>query len=272
MAPRRRDMVSFMYLVDTHCHLNSKFFDVDRDDVVARAVGVTRMIVPAIDFRNIPKVHAITEQYGGVYGAVGIYPRYCADWETSNVDRLRQAAQHEHVVTIGEIGLDYSWNNKCPRETQQAVFSEQLKLAAELNLPVIIHNFQSYADCLQLVAASPLAGNDRIGVLHHFTSDYETAQRAMDLGLYLSFAAPVTYMNAKKVPTLVAELPLSRIVVETDAPNMPPHPYRGAQGKFSRNEPAYVRLIAQSISSIHRKSLEETAKITTENAVRLFRL
>lgn len=107
-------------------------------------------------------------------------------------------------MAIGEIGLDYSWNNKCPRETQQAVFSEQLKLATELNLPVIIHNFQSYADCLQLVAASPLAGNDHVGVLHHFTGDYQTAQRAIGLGLYLSFAAPVTYKNAKKVPPLVA--------------------------------------------------------------------
>jgi TatD DNase family protein len=254
--------------------LDSGFFDVDRDDVVARAheVGVTRIIVPAIRFRNIPRVLAITEQYEGVYGAVGIYPRYCADWQASDVDRLRRAARHERVVAVGEIGLDYSWNNKCPRKTQQEVFAEQLKLAYDLGLPVIIHNFQSYADCLRLVAASPLAGSGRVGVLHHFTGDYETALRAMDLGLYLSFAAPVTYKNAKKVPALVAKLPLSRMVIETDAPCMPPHPYRGTQGKFSRNEPAYVRLVAQSISSIQRKSLEETAKIITENADRLFRL
>jgi TatD DNase family protein len=266
--------MNFLHLVDTHCHLDSEFFDVDRDNVVTRAheVGVTRIVVPATRFRNIPKVLGISEQYEGVYCAVGIYPRHCSDWQASGFDRLRQAARHERVVAIGEIGLDYSWNNKCLRETQQEVFGEQLKHANDLGLPVIIHNFQSYADCLQLVAASPLAGSDRVGVLHHFTGDYEVARRAIDLGLFLSFAAPVTYKNAKKVPALVAKLPLSRIVIETDAPCLPPHPYRGTQRKFSRNEPAYVRIVAQSISRIHRKSLEETAKITTENAVRLFRL
>jgi TatD DNase family protein len=263
-----------MHLVDTHCHLNSKFFDMDRDDVVARAraVGVIRIIVPATKFRNISNVLDITERYEGVYGAVGVYPRYCADWQASDVNRLRQATQHKRVVAIGEIGLDHSWNNRCPREIQCTVFAEQMKLAANVGLPVIIHNFQSYEDCLQLVAASPLAGSDRVGVLHHFTADYDTAQHAMDLGLYLSFAGPITYKNAKKLPTLVAELPLSRILIETDAPSMPPHPHRGTQGRFSRNEPAYLRFIAKSISSAHQKSLEETAEITTENTVHLFRL
>jgi len=263
-----------VHFVDTHCHLNSEFFDADLDDVVARAraVGVTRMVVPATRFRNISKVLAIAERYEGVYGAVGVYPRYCAEWQASDIDRLRQAAQHKRVVAIGEIGLDYSWNNRCPLEKQQEVFSEQLRLAADLGLPVIIHNFQSYADCLRLVAESPLAGSDRVGVLHHFTGDYDTARRAIGLGFCLSFAGPVTYKNARKMPTLVAKLPLSRIVIETDAPCMPPHPHRGTQGKFSRNEPAYIPLIAQSISTFHQKSLEETARITTENAVRLFRL
>jgi len=132
-----------MHLVDTHCHLNSEFFNMDRDDIVARAraVGVRQIIVPATKFRNIPKVLTITEQYEGVYGAIGIYPRYCADWQVSDIDRLRQSAKHKRVVAIGEIGLDYSWNNKCPRETQHRVFAEQLKLAADLDLPVIIHNF-----------------------------------------------------------------------------------------------------------------------------------
>jgi len=263
-----------LYLVDTHCHLDSKFFDADRNEVVARArkTGVTRIIVPAIGFKNIPSVLNLAEQHEGVYGAVGVYPRYCASWQAPDVERLHQAAQHERVVAVGEIGLDYSWNNKCPRETQRRAFADQLELAADLNLPVIIHNFQSYADCLQLVAVSSLAGSDRVGVLHHFTANYDTAQRAMELGLYLSFAGPITYQNAKKLPSLVAKLPLSRIVVETDAPCMPPHPHRGSQGRFSRNEPAYVQLVAESIAIAHQRGIEEVAKITTENAVRLFRL
>jgi len=262
-----------MHQVDTHCHLNSELFDEDRDDVVARAraAGVTRIIVPATKLKNIPKVLSITEQYEGVYGAVGVYPRYCADWQASDIDRLRQAAQHKRVVAIGEIGLDYSWNSKCSKETQRTAFAEQLKLAADLSLPVIIHNFQSYVDCLQLIAAAPLASSDHVGVLHNFAADYDIARLAMDLGLYLSFAGPITYKNARKVPALVARLPLNRILIETDAPNMPPHPHRGTQEKFSRNEPTYARLIAKSIASVHKKSLEETIETTTENAVRLFR-
>jgi len=174
-----------MYLVDTNCHLDSEFFDVDRDEVVERAriAGGKRIIIPAIRFKNIPKVLALTEQYGGVYAAVGIYPRYCMDWQAPDIGQFRQAARHKRVVAIGEIGLDYSWNNRCSPKLQQRVFAEQLKLAADLDLPVIVHNFQSYTDCLQLIAESTLMGRQRIGVLHHFTADYDTVRRAMELGL-----------------------------------------------------------------------------------------
>jgi len=121
---------------------------------------------------------------------------------------------------------------------------------------------------LHLVKESPLVGRERVGVLHHFNADYDTARQALDLGLYLSFAGPVTYPNAKKLPALVARLPLDRLLLETDAPCMPPHPYRSSK----RSEPAHVRVIAEAIAIIHKRSVEEIAQITTRNAIRLFNL
>jgi TatD DNase family protein len=260
-----------MELIDTHCHLDLACFQNDRDELVARAgaAGVTRWVNPSLHFKNIPTVLALSERYAGCYAAIGIYPRYSKDWQPADIEQVRQSAKHKKVVALGEIGLDYQFNIKSSRETQFAVLSAHLALAAELGLPVLLHNrdMQTYQDTLQLVAASPLAGRERIGVLHHFMADYDIACRALDLGLYLSFSAPVTYLNAKKMPALVKRLPLERIVIETDAPCMAPHPHRG-----TRNEPAYLRLIAESVAAIHRMSLEEIAEITTENASRLFAL
>ncbi len=259
-----------MQLIDTHCHLDNEYFEVDREQVVAsaRAAGVTRWVNPSLSFKNIPTVLALTEQYEGCYAGVGIYPRYCHDWQPTDIDRVRQAAQHEKVVAIGEVGLDYYFNIKASKPTQFTVLIAQLALAAELGLPVLLHNrnLETYTDTLQLVAESPLVGRERVGVLHHFTADYDIARRALDLGLYLSIAGPVTYPNAKKLPALVSKLPLNRIVLETDAPCMPPHPYRDTK----RSEPAHVRVIAETIAAIYNKRVEEIAEITTQNAGRLF--
>ncbi|MCK4470817.1 MAG: TatD family hydrolase [Anaerolineae bacterium] len=261
-----------MELIDTHCHLDHEYFKNDREQVVerARAAGVKCWVNPSLQFKNIPMVLALTEQHEDCYAGVGVYPRYCKDWQSADIDRVRQAAQHKKVVAIGEIGLDYSFNIKSSKETQFAVLTAHLALAAELGLPVLLHNrnLQTYADTLRLVAESPLVGQERIGVLHHFNADYDTARRALDLGLYLSFAGPVTYPNAKKLPALVARLPLDRLLIETDAPYMPPHPYRSRK----RSEPAHVRVIAETIAVIHKRSVEEIAQITTQNAIRLFDL
>lgn len=261
-----------MRLIDTHCHLDHEYFKNDYEQVMERAyaAGVTCWINPSLQFENIPTVLAFTERYEGCYAGVGIYPRYCKDWQVADIDRVRQAAQYKKVVAIGEIGLDYSFNIKSSKEVQFAVLSAHLALAAELGLPVLLHNrdLQTYADTLHLVKESPLVGRERVGVLHHFNADYDTARQALDLGLYLSFAGPVTYPNAKKLPALVARLPLDRLLLETDAPCMPPHPYRSSK----RSEPAHVRVIAEAIAIIHKRSVEEIAQITTRNAIRLFNL
>jgi TatD DNase family protein len=259
-----------MELFDTHCHLDHDYLKGDLEAVIerARAAGVTRLINPSLSFKNIPTVLALTEKYPECYAGIGIYPRYCVAWQAGDIERVRQAARQPKVVAIGEIGLDYYFNIKASRETQIEVLNAHLALAAELDLPVLLHNrdLRTYTDTLDLIKESPLAGRERAGVLHDFTSDYDTARRALDLGLYISFAGPVTYTGAKKLPEVAARLPLDRILIETDAPCIPPEPYR----KLKRSEPAHVRAVAEAIAIIHHKSVEEIARITFCNACQLF--
>jgi TatD DNase family protein len=259
-------------LIDTHCHLDHAYLKPDLEQVIqrARSAGVMRMIVPSLRFENMPEVRALTEKYAECFAGIGIYPRYCAAWQSADIDRVRQVALHTKVVAIGEIGLDYYFNIKSSRETQFIVLNAHLALAADLDLPVLLHNrdLQTYRDTLRLVGESPLAGRERPGVLHCFTADYDIARRALDLGLYLSFAGPLTYANAKKLPAVAAKLPLDRILIETDAPCVPPEPYRGAH----RSEPAHVRMVAEALARIHGRSVEEIAQITCENARKLFKL
>ncbi len=261
-----------MELIDTHCHLDSMYFKngCDQELERAHAAGVVCCIVPSLSFKNMPAVLALVDKHADCYAGVGIYPRYCFGWQPTDIDRVRQAAQHRKVVAIGEIGLDYMFNIKASRETQFAVLEAQLALAAELDLPVLLHNrdLNTYNDTLKQVKDSPLMGRKRVGLLHGFTADYEIARRALDLGLYISFAGPLTYRNAKKLPAIAARLPLDRILIETDAPCEPPEPYRGTH----RSEPAHVLEVAKALAGIHQKNVEEIAQITSCNARQLLNL
>lgn len=254
--------------IDTHCHLDFERFDADRDAVVerARTAGVTRIIVPAVDLHNCKTVMRLADKYEGVYCAVGVHPNSTAGWRNRNLGMLRDLAQHDKVVAVGEIGVDYYWD-KSPKFTQHAAFGGQLELAYELNLPVIVHNREASADVLTLLKLSPLAGTERAGVLHSFSADYRTAKRALDMGFYLGFTGPVTYKKAHELREIVSKVPLDRILIETDAPFLAPQRYRG-----KRNEPAYVVEVADRIAAIHQKSIEEIAAITTANACHLFQL
>lgn len=257
-----------MYLIDTHAHLDSAFFDCDRQAVLERAhsAGVRQIIVPAIDFDNFEAVMAYPRQYPGVYAAVGIYPRRGKDWQFSDIDRVKSAACQQGVVAIGEIGLEYAANNRTPQATQRDMLSAHLELAAALNLPVILHNRLTCRQVLDIFAASSLAKREACGVLHGFEGDYEAACRAIDLGLYISFYSPVTF-HTRKYAALLPRLPLDRIMLETDAPCVAPIPYRGR-----RSEPAHTRLVAEAIAGYLQSSLEEVAAITTHNAQKVFRL
>ena len=253
-------------LVDTHCHLDFDAFDEDRDEVVARAAaaGVTRIIVPAVHLDNAATVLRLAERYEGVFAAIGVHPNSSAGWQDGWVDSLRALAQHEKVVAIGEIGLDYYWE-RSPTEVQHQALTAQLALAAELGLPVIIHNRDASADVIRLLSESALAGQERPGVLHSFSADWETAQTALEMGYYLGFTGPITYKKADHLRHVAAQVPLERLLVETDAPFLPPQPYRGR-----RNEPAYVAEVADRLAALHNVAMATLAQQTTENAADLF--
>ncbi len=253
-------------LVDTHCHLDFKRFDEDRPAVVARALehGVRRIIVPAIDLDNCPTVLALAKAYPAVRAAIGVHPNSCVAWEGEWMDRVRRLAKDVGVVAIGEIGLDYYWDH-APREIQRIAFAAQLALAAELNLPVIVHNRDASEDVVRVLGESALNGRVGPGVLHSFSAPWKAAEAALEMGFYLGFTGPVTYKKAEDLRAVVARTPIDRILVETDAPFLAPHPYRGR-----RNEPAFVTFVANQIAEVLRLEQDEVHAITTENAERLF--
>jgi len=260
-------------LVDTHCHLDFNSFIDDRQMVVdrARQNGVERILNPAIHLASSFDILRLAESIDEVYAAVGVHPNEALSWESGMQDSIQEAAHHSKVVAIGEIGLDY-YRDYSPRDLQRRVFTHQLELAAEMNLPVIIHNRQASEDVLELLTAwhatlvkanSPL--KDRPGVLHSFSDQLPVAKQAIDIGFFIGFTGPITYKNAYNLQELVKSIPLDSILIETDAPFLPPHPHRG-----KRNEPAHVRLVAEKLSELLEVDYQTVAKATTNNSKRLF--
>lgn len=257
-----------MLLIDTHCHLDFHQFNNDRVEMIERAreAGVTRMIIPAIDLHNCHDVIRVAEQFEGVYCAVGVHPNSTAGWQTSDLEEIRAFAAHPKVVSIGEIGLDYHWD-KSPKKQQHKAFIEQMQLADELDLPIIIHNRKASEDVISLMWASPLVDKWNAGVMHSFSAPPLIARKALNLGFHFGFTGPLTFKKAGELRDISAEIPLDRILLETDAPFLTPEPKRG-----KRNEPSYVPYIAAKLAEVRGISVEEVAAATTANAVRLFGL
>ena len=253
-------------LVDTHCHLDFDRFADDLDEVVNRAVeaGVRKIIVPAVDLKDIPQVLALADKYQYVYTAVGIHPNSAANLPDDWLEQLRDYADHPRVIAVGEIGLDYYWDTVHPA-VQQEIFAAQLELAFALALPVIIHNRDASDHVLRMLKESPLVEFEKPGVLHSFMADWDTAVEAVDMGYFLGFTGPVTYKKNDELREIVREMPLDRILVETDAPFLAPQARRG-----QRNEPAYVKFICDYIAQIRGLSPDMMANVTTENAACLF--
>jgi len=259
-------------LIDTHCHLNFDSYDPDRDAVIERAAWaeVTRIINPAVDLDTSRAAVDLARRYRGIYAAVGVHPNSSADFDVKWLDELAELAGQSKVVAIGEIGLDYHWDDS-PKAKQFEAFEAQLDLAAKLELPVIIHNREASDDVIAILERwandLPFALKERPGVMHSFSAPLEIAERAVAIGFYLGFTGPITYKNADELRRVAARVPLERIVVETDGPFLTPTPRRG-----KRNEPAYVPLIVERLATLRQISTEAMGAATTANAERLFGL
>lgn len=260
-------------LVDSHCHLDRLKLDKldaansfqsggSLDQVIAEAheCGVKHMLCVGIDMNNAPTVKQIAEQYDTVYASVGVHPLDVEN--TASREELVAAAQHPKVVAIGETGLDYYYSEES-KPVQQDSLILHLDVAKALDLPVIIHTRDAKEDTLALLEAH--ACKESAGVLHCFTEDWDMAQRAMELGFYISFSGIVTFKNAKALQEVALNMPLERMLVETDSPYLTPTPYRG-----KANFPKYTREVAEFIAVLRGESVEVIAEQTTENFFRLF--
>lgn len=261
-------------LVDTHCHLNFDTFDTDRDLVVdrARKNGITKIIIPAIDIDTSKSAIKIAHIYPEVYVAVGIHPNQGNDWTKQSISELETLAHDQKVVAIGEIGLDY-YRDHTPWEHQRFIFNEQLNLAAELGLPVIIHHRESSDDILRILqewnkslVKSKLELASRPGVLHSFSGNEHLAREIISINFKIGITGPVTFKKAQNLHFVVGVIPLEDLLVETDSPFLTPHPFRG-----KRNEPANVRIMAEKIANLKNTSIDTVASVTTASAGKIFR-
>ncbi|MGH2520873.1 MAG: TatD family hydrolase [Anaerolineales bacterium] len=251
-------------LVDTHCHLDSQHFDADRADVLARAreAGIGRILIPATGLETSRRAVELAEHYAEVRAAVGVHPNSAAGFGVQELRELRRLAQHPKVDAIGEIGIDLYWK-AAPLAEQQSAFRAQLELAAELEKPAIVHDRDAHAEVMEALRAyAPSAGV----VLHSFSGDSAMAEAAVALGFYLGVTGPLTYKKNDGLRAIFSAVTLDRILIETDAPYLTPQPRRGA-----RNEPAFVRFVAEKLAEVRGMPFDEVASATTANAARLFR-
>ena len=260
-------------LTDTHCHLNLTTFQDDLADVLERAQesGVNRILIPGIDLATSRLAVDIAERYPQVYAAVGVHPSEAIAWDDSTLLELENLAHHPRVVAIGEIGLDY-YRDHAPRDLQRKIFHEQLELAFDAGLPVSIHNRLAFDDLWTELSGwqeGMRAQNSALaalpGVLHSFDGTISQGIQAMQNGFFLGISGPVTFKNAHARQALVKEIPISAILIETDAPFLSPDPYRGR-----RNEPAYTGYIVKKIAALHQMEFDAVAQETAINAARLF--
>jgi TatD DNase family protein len=261
-------------LTDTHCHLDFNRFDGDRAQVMARAKteGLIRLLNPGITVESSKCAVNLAEEFGEVYAAVGVHPNDGLSWDGDSMPELLELAAHPKVVAIGEIGLDY-YRDRTPRNLQIKILKAQLNLAAELDLPVVVHSREAMEDVQAILSEwqkhlenshSRLA--DRPGVLHSFSGTESDAENIRRSNFLIGITGPVTFHNALDLQELVRRLPLDCILIETDSPFLTPHPYRG-----KRNEPARVRLVAEKIAELHQEAYNTVTQITAANAARLFR-
>lgn len=251
-------------LFDTHAHLNAEQFESDLSEVIERAQkeGVGSMVIVGFDRPTINRAMELVNQYDFMYACVGWHPVDAIDMTDEDLVWIEELSNHPKVVAIGEMGLDYHWD-KSPKEVQKDVFRKQIRLAKKVNLPIVIHNREATADIVEILREE---GAEEVGgIMHCFSGSVEVAKECLQMNFYISLGGPVTFKNAKKPKEVAEAVPLDKLLIETDCPYLAPHPYRG-----KRNEPSYVKLVAEQIAEIKGVSYEEVALKTTANAKKIF--
>jgi TatD DNase family protein len=257
-----------MGLIDSHAHIQSKEYLGETAAVIQRAAeaGVEQIVVVggAGDMSSNTAAVALTESWTNLYATVGMHPHDAKDVGEEELQALKKLTAHPKVVAVGETGLDYYYNHS-PREVQRRVFAQFICLAGETGLPLVVHERDGAKEAAELLRKD--GKGNVLGVIHCFTGDYDAARTYLDLGFYLSFTGIITFKNAEPLRDVVRRLPLEKMFVETDSPYLTPVPHRG-----KRNEPAYVRFVARAIASVKNVTVEEVARVTTNNVRTLFRI
>ena len=252
-------------LFDSHAHLNDERFDEDREELISslQEKGVDLVVNPGACIKTSIESVELANKYDFIYAAVGVHPHDVGELDDSAIDTLRQlATENKKVVAIGEIGLDYYYDNS-PREVQKEWFIKQIELANELKLPIIIHDRDAHGDTFEIIKKhkSPEIGC----VLHCYSGNVELAREYVKMGCYISLSGTVTFKNNKKTKEVAREIPLDRLFIETDSPYMAPTPHRG-----KRNDPSLVQFVADTIAIEKGVSYETVCEATKENAKRFF--
>jgi TatD DNase family protein len=255
-------------LIDSHAHIQGKEYAGEAAAVIerARAAAVEQIIAVggAGDMSSNTDAVALADAFKNIYATVGMHPHDAKDVGPDELQKLKDLTLHPKVIAVGETGLDYYYDHS-PRDVQRRVFAQFIHMARETELPIVVHERDAASDGAELLRSE---GEGKLrGVIHCFTGNYEAARAYLELGFYISFTGIITFKNAEALREVVRRVPLERMLVETDSPYLTPVPHRG-----KRNEPAYVRLVAETVAAIKGLTLEEVARATSENTRQLFRI
>lgn len=251
-------------MIDTHTHINC-IEEISVEDIIKNALanGVEKLIVPAAYPTDIEVVKELAQKYENVYGLLGVHPSEVKGWNDDLIDKIKEYSKSSKIVGIGEIGLDYYWD-KSFNDLQKEVFIKQIKLANELNFPISVHDREAHKDTFDILTEY---NKNSAVVMHCFSGSVEFMKECVKQGWYITIGGVVTFKKAIKMKEVAKEVPLDKLLLETDAPYLTPVPYRG-----KTNQPAYVKYVAEEIASIRGISFEEVDEITTQNAKKVFSL
>lgn len=250
------------YLIDTHAHIDMAE-DIDAVIKNAHDSNVKKIIIPSVEEKYFEKVINIAESHENIFCQLGIFPSEAKSWSGKTADNIRRLAKNEKVVAVGEVGLDYYWDKSFVDE-QKNMFKEQILLANELGLPIVVHDREAHKDSIDILKEYN-KGSDVL--FHCFSGSVEMMKECVKYGWYIAIGGVVTFKNAKKMKEVAVEVPLERLMLETDSPYLTPVPYRG-----KTNEPAYVKFVAEEIAKLRNDSVENIMKITSSNAEKVFRI